>query len=140
MRNQHDMVLIGDGLDAKDCVQCGWEQLLTAFPTSDTRDGRAAICKICVKDSMLRSKYGISIEDYNETLDLQGQRCSDCGKKPGNRALSVRKDHNMLQNRWKLVCNSCLIRPGTGRWYAHYQHPQGYTAVQSLPDYVAPAF
>ena len=118
---------------AKDCVKCRWEQLLDAFPVAPRNaDGRGNKCKICVKDEHLQAKHGITIEDYNETLDMQGKACADCRSKVTDRALSVQTSPKDGINRWKLVCNRCLIRPGTGPWYVHHQHPAGYQGVIRL--------
>lgn len=60
------------------------------------------------RDRVLRSKYGISLEDYGRTLADQGDRCKICGTdKPGwGKTFFVDHDHKTGRVRG-LLCDAC---------------------------------
>lgn len=63
--------------------------------------------KIKAKDSSLRCKYGLTIQDYNQLCESQKGVCSICKKKNlHNRSLSV--DHNHTTSKIRgLLCDKC---------------------------------
>lgn len=64
-----------------------------------------------VKERLLRSSYGISLDDYNTMLESQLGRCAICGDFPGTKMLSVDHDHATGKVRG-LLCNGCNTRLG----------------------------
>ena len=114
------------------CTKCKVEKTEDAFHTrKDNKTKRRSHCKECtntrnlsryhtyeeVKAShhkasrkhSLRVKYGITLEDYDTMLELQGGGCYICGlmeSSPKIKFLSV--DHNHVTGRVrKLLCNGC---------------------------------
>ncbi len=72
----------------KNCIDCGVEYPPEAFPVHKDPRGYAGYislprCKTCnaiwKNKSHLARKYGLSIEDYNQMLIEQGNKCSICG-------------------------------------------------------------
>lgn len=64
----------------------------------------------------LRTKYGITVEQYAELLDKQGGGCAVCGKTPGEegRNLAVDHDHKTGEIRG-ILCTYCNHRL-VGKW------------------------
>lgn len=60
----------------------------------------------------LRTKYGLSIEQYNELRKRQGYKCAICGKKEGAHRFDVDHDHKTGEVRGLLCrfCNRLLLR------------------------------
>ena len=58
------------------------------------------------RDWQLRSKYGISAEEYDEMLLEQGGVCVICSAEPGKRRLSVDHCHSEGHVRG-LLCQNC---------------------------------
>lgn len=56
----------------------------------------------------LRSKFNLSIEDYNKLFELQGGKCAICRKHQSElrKSLSVDHCHNTMKIRG-LLCNNC---------------------------------
>jgi len=67
---------------------------------------RATLGKIGMRETRLKWKYGISLEDYNRVLAQQGGVCAICGSHPGRRPLDVDHDHKTGRIRG-LLCESC---------------------------------
>ena len=67
-----------------------------------------------MRDSKLRSKYGITIADYEAMLDSQGGACAVCGSHPEHRGLCVDHDHDTGRVRGLLcdLCNRMLGQSG----------------------------
>lgn len=91
-------------------------------------------------DRQLRSKYGISLDDYNRMLEEQGGGCAICGKTPSNRRLHVDHDHKTGKVRG-LTCYKCNVGLGyfgddperTRRATEYLERYQG-DSEQSLPN------
>lgn len=65
------------------------------------------------KDWALRSKYGITIDDYERKLKQQQGRCAVCAKSaPSERQLAVDHDHETGTVR-DLLCTRCNVLLGT---------------------------
>lgn len=62
------------------------------------------------RKTALKSRYGLSLADYERCLDLQNGVCAICGRPPDKRALDVDHDHVTGRVRGLLcpTCNSSL--------------------------------
>jgi Recombination endonuclease VII len=80
------------------------------------------VCKDCRVDdrsrpyrraTFLKSRYGITLDDYDRMLAEQGDRCAICGTtKPGSRG-EWRVDHYALTGRVRgLLCDACNLGIG----------------------------
>ena len=65
-----------------------------------------------------KSRYGISIKDYNKMLKEQGYHCAICGMKEDKRRLSIDHDHNTGTVR-ALLCSGC--NKGLGLFMDSYE-------------------
>jgi hypothetical protein len=108
------------------CTVCAEEKPLGEFWLSKTyRNGRQPRCNPCrieagkvnyriraadgrhqvaSRRTHLRRKYGITIEEYEARVTVQGGRCAVCGKSGGQ--LMVDHDHGTGAVR-ELLCNGC---------------------------------
>lgn len=68
-----------------------------------------------IRDSILQSTYGITLDDYNKMFKQQHGRCAICNKHQENisRTLFVDHNHETTQVRG-LLCTSCNYNLG---WY-----------------------
>lgn len=64
------------------------------------------------RNKMLRSKYGINIEQYDAILESQGGGCAICSRKPGKIALHVDHCHSTGVVRG-VLCHQCNWYLGT---------------------------
>lgn len=62
--------------------------------------------KIAITNATLRSKYGISLDQYNEMLKKQNFSCAVCFDKPIKQRLHVDHCHATLKVRG-LLCQAC---------------------------------
>lgn len=60
---------------------------------------------------MLKSKYGVSMEWYDEQVLAQGGVCYICNRPPGNKSLAVDHCHKTGKVR-KLLCHKCNVSLG----------------------------
>ena len=60
----------------------------------------------------LKSKYGLSLSDYDRLLVIQGGGCAICNRKPGTRPLHVDHSHETGKVRG-LLCHQCNWYLGT---------------------------
>lgn len=122
-------------LPSKTCKDCGQSKPLDEFwRNAQSRDGRYLYCKPCGKarhagyrsknpqwrrsrtSNILKSRYNITIEQYEEMLDRQGGVCAACGEtcKTGQ-SLAVDHDHGCCPGDRRscggcvrgLLCRSC---------------------------------
>jgi len=67
-------------------------------------------CRTCLKfkdhEWMLKSRFGLSKQEYMDILDSQGGVCYICERKPVNRRLAVDHDHSTGNVRG-LLCKGC---------------------------------
>jgi hypothetical protein len=65
------------------------------------------------RNNYLKSLYNIDLQEYNEMLEFQDNRCAICGKTPeeNGKRLSVDHDHETSEIR-ELLCNSCNVALG----------------------------
>jgi len=109
----------------KTCSGCGAEQPLERFWRNKAgRFGRYSICIDCpsgvierhqraTRDTVLKSKYNITIDQYEELVAAQLGRCDICGSPPGKRGLAVDHNHKTKEVRG-LLCGECNM--GLGRF------------------------
>lgn len=112
------------------CTQCGLkarnEEDLELFKKdSSNKTGRAAICKSCnnkkyaesarrnSRKHKLKSRYGMTIEEYDYLLDKQEGCCAICGTDDPNGRGRFHVDHNHETGEVRgLLCNGCNIALG----------------------------
>jgi hypothetical protein len=128
-----------DGL-SRQCTTCDEWLPLSAFYADRVRRGsvdRRPACKECMcretrhkwatepesmkrtrRRHLLKVKYGITLEQYEEMLEAQGGVCKICKQPPGERLLAVDHCHNSLQVRGLLCgrCNTSLERIEIPGW------------------------
>jgi hypothetical protein len=67
----------------------------------------------------MKSKYGITLEDYNQMYDLQSGVCKICGQAETN-GKRIAIDHNHITGKVRgLLCNHCNI--GLGKFFDNPQ-------------------
>ncbi len=80
------------------------------------------------REMVLREKYGLTQEDYDERLIALANRCSLCGGEPGAKGLVVDHSHSAGHAR-DLLCTSCNVLLG------HIEGDMG--RVELAMEYVA---
>lgn len=118
----------------KTCTKCGESKPLDSFYRNpECRDGRQGSCKVCdnvrtkqwksansesakmtSKRYYLKTKYGITIDQYNELLMKQGGCCACCGgDSPRGRGIYFPVDHCHETGKVRgLLCNPCNVGIG----------------------------
>lgn len=86
--------------------------------------------------------YGITTEQYEQLLQIQGGRCAVCGKPPIRKRLSVDHDHTTGLIRG-LLCNYCNLRivgkaTDAKLYYAAANYLENPPARALLPDHTVP--
>lgn len=112
----------------KNCSKCGIEKPLECFPKVGSKtDRRRPECKECRKEitkakreadptwperqraSILRYKFGLTTEQYDTMLAMQGGACAIC-KRPepgeGKKFFSVDHDHDCCKG--QRTCGKCV--------------------------------
>jgi hypothetical protein len=82
----------------------------------------SAAKRLRYKKHNLAAKYGLTIQDYDRQLSLQGGICAICGHPPKVRSLSVDHDHVTGRIRGLLCwsCNRILLPRGMSvEWLRH---------------------
>ncbi len=94
-----------DGL-TQYCIECNRE-LVNLIPAEKHRD-RYKRDKLKSLDTILRWRFGISLEEYNKRLKKQRYKCAICGKtdKENGKRLAVDHKHNTKIVRG-LLCANC---------------------------------
>jgi hypothetical protein len=105
----------------KKCSGCKEEKSLECFANAKLgKDGKSSKCRDCfkyyyewrkagdpdyVRNIKYRSRYGISIEDYNKMFSEQDGCCAICGHKPD---YNLHVDHcHTTQVVRQLLCHQC---------------------------------
>jgi len=119
--------LIEQGLSY--CPKCDETKPLSEF-TKDkyTAFGIAIYCKTCHRkkgknryithknehrNNQLKTDFNITLDEYNEILLKQNNKCAICGKsKNGNKVMCVDHDHNTGKIRG-LLCSRCNLGIGS---------------------------
>lgn len=108
---------------AKTCTRCGNTKDAGAFYESNTlKSGYRSECKDCsrevskqypktseqIKDSHLKSDYGITIEDYNKLFVAQEGKCLICRRHQSDLKRKLNVDHDHATGKVRgLLCNNC---------------------------------
>ena len=118
----------------KVCIRCEAEKSIEEFSKDSTRpDGLYSYCKSCYyhiqkknrtpeenKKYFIKSKYGITLEDYKKMYDEQKGLCKICHK-PETRTNQygiclLHIDHNHVTGKVRgLLCNKCNTLLGYSR-------------------------
>ena len=79
------------------------------------REARTIMAKLHVYDAILKSKYGITREQYDALLASQGGKCAACGNNVvGNKSKMMCVDHDHKTGRVRgLLCRSCNLAAGS---------------------------
>ncbi len=109
-------------MKTKICSKCDTEKPITEFYRhKQQKDGRQTRCKSCYYDPKkqasrnLKTKYGITLEDYDRMLEDQGGCCKVCGtdEPGGGKSGRFHVDHNHSTGKVRgLLCNGCNIGLG----------------------------
>ena len=100
----------------KQCTKCHIEKPINEFyKHKQQKDGRQPRCKVCYykpkeqASRNLKSRYGISLEDYDRMLEDQGGCCKVCGTDdPGGGRGRFQVDHNHTTGKVRgLLCIGC---------------------------------
>ena len=106
----------------KKCARCGKVKSLDKFhKRARSKDGRASWCKKCIKEyrkgyynksnyrrTFLKRKYGITLAEYDEMLEIQSGGCAICGKTPKEEGKHLAVDHNHETGNIRgLLCEDC---------------------------------
>lgn len=105
--------------DNRICPMCSLEKPLSNFPLKGKyRDGdsRYSYCKPChskyQRIQTMKSKFGLSIQDYDAIVAHQGGACAICKRPPkdGGNRLSVDHEHSsgMIRGALCWLCNKAL--------------------------------
>lgn len=112
--------------ETKVCIVCGDPKALSEFNYSSQKGKNINTCKKCrvdqkrerdrmdpyehkrrTRNSNLKRKFGITLDDYEDMLFGQGGKCLICGEEQnGNKELSVDHDHRTGKIRG-LLCSRC---------------------------------
>ena len=120
----------------KACKSCKTFQAESSFYAHNTTSDKLfKTCKSCCRSaeklrkrdysapsrvsSKMKSKYGITLEDYNQMYDLQSGVCKICGQAETN-GKRIAIDHNHITGKVRgLLCNHCNI--GLGKFFDNPQ-------------------
>lgn len=109
----------------KICRNCGEEKSLSCFSKDKhTKDGRCFYYKNCVslnhkmkprprcskqnKSRHLKSKYNMTLDQYNQMFDTQRGLCAVCGVPAGDLKRNLAVDHNHRTGKIRgLLCFAC---------------------------------
>ena len=99
---------------SKICSMCETEKLLSEYNKKSSRaDGLDYKCRDCAKDMLMKTRYGVTPEQYKKMLDNQGHKCYIC-KEGNKRSLVV--DHCHLTSKVRgLLCDRCNLGLGKFR-------------------------
>ena len=75
--------------------------------TSQEMENKALLAKRKAKDSRLRARYGITLEQFEAILEAQGNVCAVC--KQGGKVFCVDHNHKTLKIRG-IICLNCNLR------------------------------
>ncbi len=109
-----------NNIDYKECFVCKELKSLKKYYSNPSGiGGKAARCKECHNKSPYRSSqyyrerwlkraYGITVDEYNELLKHQGNKCGICWKPSDDMNQRLVIDHNHKTGEIRgLLCSSC---------------------------------
>ena len=108
----------------KRCRRCDEDKPLSDFSKrSSSSDGLQPYCKDCHRSHQskytLKTKFGITEEDYARMFKEQNGKCAICLNEPKQRRLAVDHDHKTGKVRG-LLCASCNVNlAAVERIHAH---------------------
>lgn len=87
----------------KRCSTCkSWKPVADFYPTAKQADGLMSYCKRCDRSHRLQRSYGITADQYDAMLAMQGGGCAICGGAPKDgQSLAVDHDHACCPSRKK---------------------------------------
>lgn len=107
----------------KTCTKCGVTKPLSNYNRDAKKtSGYRSHCKSCTSTgyrqwsvsgergrvSKLRSRFGMSVEDYDRILAAQNNGCAICGKSPSENGKRLSIDHNHDTGKVRgLLCQPC---------------------------------
>lgn len=98
----------------KFCPTCKEHKPLDRYGRNKTtHDGYQSKCRDCQRAEVLKSRYGMTIEEYDTLLASQDGRCKICRRTPQDinpdnpKNLSVDHDHNHCATRGR-CCGKCI--------------------------------
>lgn len=75
--------------------------------------GYRSHCKKCDADRKLIMRFGITLEEWDQLLKAQGNKCQICKRKPSKNKPRFHVDHNHKTGEVRgLLCNGCNTRLG----------------------------
>lgn len=96
-----------DELGRKWCSSCGWQEVSSFGSNASMRDGLANLCRPCMLNSSLKSKYKITHDEYLAMLESQHGVCAICGNPPpSDKLLAVDHDHSCCPG--SRSCGKCV--------------------------------
>jgi len=111
------------------CSRCAVRQPYDNFYDADSIIGKSGVCKTCEHSADMFQKYGLTPEEYEKMVEVQGNRCFYCRCVPtcennrGHDYLAVDHDHELLRlgiDKRKtvrhLLCHACNVAIG----FVHY--------------------
>lgn len=114
------------------CIECGvWRIVNDACKDRPEFQPDVYVCKWCKNKDLdvgsrtwqrrihLKNRYGITLEDYDAMLILQGGACGICKRLPNPKELYVDHDHVTGEIRG-LLCNRCNV---VLEWFLEYADP-----------------
>lgn len=111
-----NFIRIKDG-ELRRCNKCGEMKHQSNFqPAGTNLKSFQSHCNTCIKDvsafysrrRTLREEYGITEEEYNEQLELQGGGCAICGTTAEENGKALAVDHCHKSNELRgILCSKC---------------------------------
>ena len=108
---------------SKTCVKCGLDKCLSKFhKNSNRKDKRDNRCKECKRRSFvytdemyiqnkkynLKSKFDMTLEEYNDMFEKQSGCCAICGTHQSELSRSLAVDHSHRDGHIRgLLCQVC---------------------------------
>lgn len=94
----------------KKCPRCEVVKDLDLFSKTSVGTGVSDYCKACTKEAALKSRFGISLLDYNRLMEKQKGTCAICGKTPEQNQKMLAVDHDHKSGRIRgLLCSKCNL-------------------------------
>jgi len=92
-----------------ECSTCGKEQhKLNFYPDKRQKNGLRQQCKLCCKSTALKRKFGISFQQYQDLLHVQGYACAICHSTEPCGTGDFHVDHDHGTNKIRgLLCSNC---------------------------------
>lgn len=102
------------------CVTCKEYKAPPEFnKLSKDENGIQKTCKVCARDAKYRSRFGITLTEYNAILESQGGKCALCDKECdswGNLAVDHCHKTGKVRGLLCMKCNQSLERVEIPGW------------------------